>query len=65
MTEQQEHLQNLLAQQKDLITLIEQKRSLLLRTQGAIEYLNQVGVTLPKEEEEAQEAPTEVVEDDV
>ena len=65
MTEQQEHLQNLLAQQKELITLIEQKRSLLLRTQGAIEYLGQVGVTLPNEEEEAQAAPTEVVEDDV
>ena len=64
MTEQQEHLQNLLAQQKDLITLIEQKRSLLLRTQGAIEYLNQVGVTLPKEEEEAEAVSTEVVEDD-
>tara|TARA_Y100001935_G_C17249208_1_gene480051 strand:- start:1028 stop:1222 length:195 start_codon:yes stop_codon:yes gene_type:complete len=64
MTEQQEHLQNLLAQQKDLITLIEQKRSLLLRTQGAIEYLGQIGVTLPTEEE-AQAAPTEVVEDDV
>ena len=53
MTEQQDHLKNLLQQQKDLAkevqTLQEQiefKRQTFFKVQGAIEYLNQTGVEL-------------------
>ena len=53
MTEQQEHLKNLLNQQKDLAKEVEQlqaqieaKRQTFFKVQGAIEYLNEVGVEL-------------------
>ena len=51
MTEQQERLKNLLNQQKDLAKevqllqeQIEAKRQTFFKVQGAIEYLNQIGV---------------------
>jgi len=57
MSEQQDHLTNLLKQRQDLIDEINglqnqaaSKRELLLRASGAIEYLQQVGVTLPEPE---------------
>ena len=68
MTEQQEHLTQLLEQRAkltaDLETLGTQSsrtRELALKTQGAIEYLEAVGVTLPEPEpaEEAGEAEPE------
>jgi peptidoglycan hydrolase CwlO-like protein len=53
VTEQQEHLKNLLNQQKDLAKEVEQlqaqiesKRQTFFKVQGAIEYLNQTGVEL-------------------
>ena len=53
MTEQQDHLQNLLNQQKDLAKevqllqeQIEGKRQTFFKVQGAIEYLTQTGVEL-------------------
>ena len=53
MTDQQEHLKNLLNQQKDLAKevqelqeQIEAKRQTFFKVQGAIEYLNQTGVEL-------------------
>ena len=53
MTEQQDHLKNLLNQQKDLAKEVEQlqaqiefKRQTFFKVQGAIEYLNQTGVEL-------------------
>ena len=53
MTEQQDHLKNLLNQQKDLAKevqalqeQIENRRQTFFKVQGAIEYLNQVGVEL-------------------
>ena len=53
MTEQQDHLKNLLNQQKDLAKevqalqeQIEFKRQTFFKVQGAIEYLNQTGVEL-------------------
>tara|TARA_S200000501_G_scaffold227259_1_gene213079 strand:+ start:193 stop:432 length:240 start_codon:yes stop_codon:yes gene_type:complete len=59
MSEQQDHLTNLLTQRQALVDEINalqqqaaEKRELLLRASGAIEYLQQIGVTLP-------EAPTE------
>jgi len=53
VTEQQEHLQNLLNQQKtiakevqELQEQIELRRQTFYKVQGAIEYLNQNGVEL-------------------
>lgn len=59
MSEQQEHLANLLEQQKTLVQDIQEleraivsKREMVLKIQGALEYLQQIGVTLeePKNE---------------
>jgi|TARA_B100001939_G_C16666236_1_gene498173 prefoldin subunit 5 len=53
VTEQQEHLQNLLQQQKTLVKEVEElqaqlegKRQTFFKVQGAIEYLNKTGVEL-------------------
>ena len=53
MTEQQDHLKNLLNQQKDLAKevqalqeQIENRRQTFFKVQGAIEYLTQTGVEL-------------------
>ena len=62
MTEQQEHLANLLQQRQQLSQELESlqgqattKRELFLKVQGAIEYLQQVGVVLPEPEETVEE----------
>ena len=64
MSEQQEHLSNLVSQRNtlaqeinDLNSQASAKRELLLRASGAIEYLQQIGVELP--EPPAEEAPAE------
>ena len=64
LTEQQQHLSSLLEQRATLVGEINElngqaaaKRELVLRSLGAIEYLQQVGVTLPEPEAEA--APVE------
>ena len=64
MSDQQEHLSNLLTQRQSLLSEINElnsqaaaKRELLLRASGAIEYLQQIGVTVPTAEEAAAEAP--------
>ena len=61
MTEQQSHLASLLKQREDILNEINDlnaqaasKKELLLRTLGALEYLQQIGVNLP----EAGETPT-------
>jgi prefoldin subunit 5 len=66
MTEQQQHLSNLLQQRQALAQEIEtlngqvtSKRELFLKVQGAIEYLEQVGVTLPAPEETVEEVAQE------
>ena len=68
MNEQQNHLTQLIEQRSklasDLETLGEQStrtREVFLKTQGAIEYLQAVGVTLPEPEvtEEAAEETAE------
>ena len=63
-TEQQNHLKQVVDQSQTLVSEINQlegqsksKREMLLKLQGIIEYLQQTGVELPKEEE----AETEVV----
>tara|TARA_R110000868_G_scaffold22680_3_gene92898 strand:- start:6109 stop:6312 length:204 start_codon:yes stop_codon:yes gene_type:complete len=62
MTEQQEHLSNLLNQRKQLSQELESlqgqanvKREIFLKVQGAIEYLTQIGVVLPEPEEAVEE----------
>lgn len=69
MTEQQEHLTQLLEQQQQILANLNALnnqmsagREALLRVQGAINYLQEVGVTLPEpevEEEVAEEAAAE------
>ena len=50
MTEQQEHLKNLLKQREELSRSLEHTRETLYKVIGAIEYLTQTGVTLPEPE---------------
>jgi hypothetical protein len=52
MTEQQEHLSNLLNQREELTRSLERTRETLYKVTGAIEYLTQTGVTLPVPEPE-------------
>ena len=66
MTEQQEHLSNLLNQRQQLSQELESlqvqvtaKRELFFKVQGVIEYLTQIGVVLPEPE------PLEEVTEDV
>ena len=58
-TEQQNHLKSVVEQSQTLVNEINQlegaaksKREMLLKLQGIMEYLQQTGVELPKEEEE-------------
>ena len=71
MTEQQQHLQNAIEQQRSIAADLDQlnaqtsmKRELFLKLQGVVEYLTQMGVTLPEPEveEETPVSETEVVE---
>ena len=57
----QTHLQNLVNQANTLSNEIETKRTLLLKVQGVIEYLSELGVTLPEPPAPAEtpEAPPE------
>lgn len=64
MTEQQEHLSNLLQQKSNLESQLNQNRELLLKVQGAIEYLVQIGVALPQPEEPAEELEEETLEEE-
>jgi hypothetical protein len=68
LTEQQKHLQQLIEQQNQLVNEINvlnnqvaTKKELFLKVQGAIEYLNQTGVTLetPEVESEKKEEKSE------
>lgn len=65
LTEQQQHLKNLVEQAQSLDASITQQRNLLLRCQGAIEYLQQTGVTLPAPEPEEEVAGVEPTEPEV
>ena len=71
MTEQQNHLKSVTDQAQGLVNEINQlegaaksKREMLLKLQGIIEYLQQTGVELPKEEEEPPAAPSETATSD-
>ena len=61
VTDHQSHLKSLIEQQTTLSQEMDSKRNLLLKVTGAIEYLTEIGVTLPKEGETTPEpeAPSE------
>ena len=68
LTEQQGHLSSILSQQNELANEINQlnaqltsKKELFNKTQGVVEYLQTIGVTLPEPEAPAEETKTEVV----
>ena len=68
LSEQQGHLSSILQQQKELANDINQlqgqltaKKELFNKTQGVVEYLQTIGVTLPEPEAPTPEAKTEVV----
>ena len=74
LTEQQNHLQRVVEQQKNLVaeiqglnTQVENKRNMATKLQGIAEYLDGLGVKLPEGDEAAAEdeapaaAETEVV----
>ena len=72
MEEQQKHLIELYSQRQTILNDLEglkdqssQKRDLLLRVEGAIEYLGTIGVTLPEPKNSEDEANVneEVVEE--
>ena len=73
MTDQENYLKQVLTQQKTLVdeinalnNQITSKREMAVNFQGIAEYLDQLGVKLPKEETEGEEAPeaaAEVVEE--
>ena len=71
MTDQENHLKQVLTQQKTLVdeinalnSQITSKREMAVKLQGIAEYLDQIGVKLPKEEAApAPEATPEVVEE--
>ena len=67
MTEQQQHLQQLVAQLNDLGKELESlknasasKSELFWKVQGAIEYLTKIGVRLPEPEKVEEEKSSEV-----
>ena len=59
LQDHQTHLQNLVNQANTLSNEVETKRNLLLKVQGAIEYLSELGVKLPEAPTETPEAPSE------
>ena len=60
LQDHQTHLQNLVSQANTLSNEIETKKNLLLKVQGAIEYLSELGVKLPAPPApETPEAPPE------
>ena len=72
MTDQENHLKQVLTQQKALVeeinalnNQITSKREMAVKLQGIAEYLDQLGVKVPTEKEEAPaaEASPEVVEE--
>ena len=53
------HLKSLVEQQVVLSQQIEKNKNLLMKVTGAIEYLTEIGVTLPQEEETTPETTPE------
>jgi hypothetical protein len=69
MTDQQNHLSQVLQQQNELVeeikelnSKVESKRQMAIKLQGVLEYLDQIGVKLPEPETEG-ETPVEIPEE--
>ena len=69
MTDQENHLKQVLTQQKTLVdeinalnSQITSKREMAVKLQGIAEYLDQLGVKVPEEKEEEAVAPEAVEE---
>ena len=69
MTDQENHLKQVLTQQKALVdeinalnNQITSKREMAVKLQGIAEYLDQLGVKVPEEKEEEAAAPEAVEE---
>jgi|TARA_B100001094_G_scaffold164487_1_gene159231 hypothetical protein len=69
MTDQQNHLSQVLQQQNELVeeikelnSKIDSKRQMAIKLQGVLEYLDQIGVKLPEPETEG-ETPVEIPEE--
>ena len=58
VVDHQAHLKSLAEQQVALSKEIESKKTLLMKVTGAIEYLTEIGVTLPEEGEGTPEPET-------
>jgi hypothetical protein len=56
MTENQQHLIDLLRQQNELEQRLQKTQETYYKVLGAIEYLTQTGVTLPEQEPLVQES---------
>ena len=65
LQDHQTHLQNLVKQANALSNEIETKRNLLLKVQGAIEYLSELGVKLPEPPAETSETSEAALEPEV
>ena len=70
MTDQQQHLQTVIQQSNTIVSemnnlnrQMESKKETLMKLQGVAEYLSQIGVTLPTEEEAPAPAETEAPEE--
>ena len=70
LTEQQQHLQKVVSQQNQLVAEIndlnaqaDAKRQQAIKLQGIMEYLNELGVSLPQPEEVTPEDVSPVEED--
>ena len=61
----QEHLQQLVQQEQGLSQEIDSKRNLLFKVRGAIEYLTEIGITLPQPEATTEETAPETAETQV
>ena len=61
----QTHLQQLVQQEQGLSQEIESKRNLLFKVRGAIEYLTEIGITLPQPEATTEETAPETAETQV
>ena len=53
------HLKSLVEHQVALSNEVETKKTFLMKVTGAIEYLTEIGVTLPKEEEKTPKSSSE------
>jgi len=61
----QEHLQQLVQQEQQLVNEVENKKNLLFKVRGAIEYLTEIGVKLPEPEATTEETAPENAETQV